>query len=62
MAEMAKAMWQCEVQVTHGCRTVDEVHATCSKCGATITRSQYGRDEECPKCDAWIDWSVEEWN
>lgn len=57
---MAKAMWQYEVQVTHGCRTVDEVHATCSNCGASVSRSQYGRDEECPKCDAYIDWSEEE--
>ena len=57
---MAQAMWQSEVQVRRYGRTVDEVHATCSNCGASVTRSQYGRDEECPKCDAYIDWSEEE--
>lgn len=28
----------------------------CSNCGAEVTRSVYGRDDECPNCDADIDW------
>ena len=28
----------------------------CSNCGGIVMRSQYGIDEECPNCDADIDW------
>ena len=34
----------------------------CSNCGAEVTRSTYGRDEECSKCNAYIDWFWEKEN
>lgn len=37
-----------------------EETAFCSECGAVVGRSQYGRDDECPECGAWIDWLGEE--
>lgn len=37
-----------------------EETAFCSECGAVVGRSQYGRDEECPECDAILDWDAEE--
>ena len=30
------------------------------ECGGYGTRSQYGRDDYCPKCGKWLDWSKEE--
>ena len=31
-------------------------HGECSRCGTVVTRSKYGRDDECPECGAWLDW------
>lgn len=32
----------------------------CSNCGAKVRRSAHGTDEECPNCDADIDWFAKE--
>lgn len=37
--------------------TMNEVEtAMCENCGNIVSRSQYGRDDECPECGEWIDW------
>lgn len=36
----------------------DHATVTC-KCGYEATRSQYGRDDYCPRCGMEIDWSGE---
>lgn len=49
-----------ECQAEHEKQTVSGTHAVttgfCSKCGAYVSRSQYGRDDECPECGEWLDW------
>ena len=34
--------------------------AMCENCGCIVSKSQYGRDEECHECGEWIDWEGEE--
>ena len=35
---------------------LQDTYGYCSNCGAEVSRSQYGCDEECPKCGEWLDW------
>ena len=35
---------------------IGRVYKYCEKCGTQVSRSQYGSDDECPKCGAWINW------
>lgn len=31
----------------------------CPVCGEMVSRSQYGRDDECPSCGEWLEWNGE---
>lgn len=33
----------------------------CEKCGLEVRKSQYGEDEDCPKCQDWFDWNNGNW-
>lgn len=37
-----------------------ETTGYCSECGAQVSSSQYGFDQDCPWCDAVLDWDAEE--
>lgn len=37
-------------------RQIGMEYIWCSECGAEAFRSQYGADEYCPNCGAFIDW------
>ena len=34
-------------------------YGECPKCFAIVSRSQYGRDEECPNCGSFLNWFEE---
>ena len=33
----------------------------CENCGTEYQKSQYGEDEECLKCQEWLDWENGNW-
>lgn len=37
------------------------VRGICEKCGTEVSRSQYGRDEECYICNEFLDWGSKNW-
>lgn len=58
---MAKALNQRPETTNSGSGTpIFWIRAICSECGETISRCQYGFDDECPSCKSLIDWSKEE--
>lgn len=37
------------------------VNGICENCGTEVSRSQYGRDEDCPCCNELLDWGSKNW-
>ena len=33
----------------------------CEICGTEARKTQYGADEDCPKCQDWFDWNNGNW-
>ena len=46
-------------QYTEGKWCDEVVHGECEHCGAEVSRSRCGRDEECYECGYELDWSEE---
>ena len=40
---------------------IHTVHGICEKCGTEVSRSQYGRDEDCPICNEMLDCGSKNW-
>lgn len=37
-------------------RAISTIYGECSRCSTTVKKTQYGFDEECPSCGAYLIW------
>lgn len=54
--DMAREMALAESNKRERDRQIGRIYKYCDKCGTQVSRSQYGSDDECPKCGSWINW------
>ena len=54
--DMAREQLEIENAKRYRDSQIGRVYKYCEVCGTQVSRSQYGRDDECPKCGKWVNW------
>ena len=57
---MARVEGQHTTDCIEHSKMIATTYGRCSNCRAEVRRNQYGRDDECPSCGEWLDWSEED--